>query len=319
MLWKILAASVLTIAAANANAAYPNHSIRMIVAWPPGGVTDTMARLIAERMSKQLGQSVVVENHAGANGIIGTEIVAKAPPDGYTIQMVTAETHAINPHVYPKLKYSLSNFDPIGLLGKVSFVLAENGSAKPSTVRELVDAALKSPNLINAGSYGIGSTSHLGLATFESVTKTSFSHIPYQGVAPAVNALLADQVQIAFVNAFNVVGFYKSGRVKVLAVASDKRLAVLPNVPTFDELGFPGVRAGNWYGVVVPHGVPDSIKKRLEAVLREISSNKSFRKKIDDMGVENTFLGSADFGKFLNNENKRLAQVVKERGITVDH
>jgi len=316
MLRKILAASVLTAAAAAASAAYPDRPVRMVVAWPPGGVTDTVGRFVAERMSTVLGQSVVVENRAGANGIVGTQVVAGAPADGYTIQMVTAETHAINPHVYPDLKYSLSSFEPIALLGTVSFVLAENGSAKPASVQELVDAARQAPDKINAGSYGIGSTSHLGLATFESVTKTSFSHIPYQGVAPAMNALLSDQVQIAFVNAFNVVGFYKSGKARVLAVASNKRLNVLPDVPTFDELGYAGVRAGNWYGLVVPKGVPKDIRDRLEAALREIAGSKAFVDKLESMGVENTFKNSAEFQKFLDSENSRLAKITKERGIT---
>ncbi|MBV7481820.1 tripartite tricarboxylate transporter substrate binding protein [Bordetella sp. BOR01] len=316
MLKRILATFILAAAAATAQAAYPDHPIRMVVAWPPGGVTDTVGRFVAERMSAALGQTVVVENHGGANGIIGTQIVAGAQPDGYTIQMVTAETHAINPHVYPNLKYSLSSFEPVALLGTVSFVLAENGAAGPSSVQELVEAAVKAPHRINAGSYGVGSTSHLGLATFESVTKTSFSHIPYQGVAPVMNALLADQVQIAFVNAFNVTGFQKSGKAKILAVASEQRLAVLPDVPTFDELGYAGVRAGNWYGVAVPRGVPQDIKDRLEAALREIAASQVFADKLAAMGVENTFKDGAEFGKFLASENERLEKITQERGIT---
>jgi len=298
-------------------AAYPEKPIRIIVAWPPGGVTDTIGRIVAEKLTNKLNVSVVVENRAGANGIIGTQTAARAKPDGYTMQVVTAESHAINPYVYKDLAYHpLKSFDPVALLGTVSFVLAESRAAGFKDAPDLVAAAKAKTREINAGSYGVGSTSHLGLALFQAGTKTQFSHVPYQGVAPVVNALLANEIDFAFVNAFNVSGFAQDGRLKILGVASDKRLAILPDVPTLVEQGIPGVRAGNWYGVALPHGVSADIRGKLEGLLREISRDQTFSEKLRSMGVEERFLDSAGFGEFIKDENDRLSKVIKDQGIS---
>jgi len=316
MLRKLLVAALLGSFLPLAHADYPDKPIKIVVAWPPGGVTDTIGRVVADKLTDKLNISVVVENRAGANGIIGTQAAARAKPDGYTMQVVTAESHAINPYVYKDLTYDpLKSFDPVALLGTVSFVIAQSREAGFKDAANLAATAKANTKEINAGSYGVGSTSHLGLALFQQSTQTQFSHVPYQGVAPVVNALLASEIDFAFVNAFNVSGFAQDGRLKILGVASDKRLAILPDVATLEEQGISGVHAGNWYGVVLPHGVPTDIRGKLEGLLHEISQDPTFSEKLRSMGVEEVFLDSAGFGEFIQRENERLSKVIKEQGI----
>ncbi|MEO6984077.1 MAG: tripartite tricarboxylate transporter substrate binding protein [Paralcaligenes sp.] len=301
-----------------AYSAFPEHSIKLVVAWPPGGVTDTMGRFLAQKLGAELGQSVVVENKAGANGIIGTRMVANAKPDGYTLEMVTAETHAINPYLYKNLGYSpTKSFDALALLGTASFVLAERNNFAPKTATELIAYAKANPSKVNAGTYGVGSTSDLALAFFEQATKTEYTQVPYQGVAPTVNALIAGQVDIAFVNAINVVAFAKEGRVRVLGAASSLRHPLLPNVPTLEEQGLKNFRAGNWYGIVAPSGIQADVARRLEEAIKGIAHSTEFRNKLESIGVENTYKDARAFKTFLETENGRYAQIIKERKIVV--
>jgi tripartite-type tricarboxylate transporter receptor subunit TctC len=299
-----------------ASAEYPDKPLKMIVPWPPGGVTDTLARFSADQLQRAIGQPVVVENKGGANGIIGTQSAALLAPDGYGLLAVTAETHAINPSVYKPLPYDpLKDFDPVAMVARVSFVLATRGDLPPNSVKELIAYAKANPGKLSAASYGVGSTSHLGLATFETLTGTSYIHVPFQGVSPAVNALIGGQVDLAFVNAYNVEPHRKTGKVKILAVAGPDRLHTIADVPTMAEQGVQDMNAGNWYGFVTPHGVPAAVRERLAAELQKIARSKAFEDKAYAMGVQTEFRDAAQFSAFLKEEGARLGQVVRDKNI----
>lgn len=297
-------------------AQYPDKPIKMIVPWPPGGVTDTLARFSADQLQRAIGQPVVVENKAGANGIIGTQSAAALAPDGYGMLAVTAETHAINPSVYKPLPYDpLKDFDPVAMVARVSFVLATRADLPPNNVKELVAYAKANPGKLSAASYGVGSTSHLGLATFEKLTGTNYIHVPFQGVAPAVNALLGGQVDLAFVNAYNVEAHRKAGKVKILGVAGPDRLHTIADVPTMAEQGIEGLHAGNWYGFVTPHGVPAAAREKLAAELKKVAQSQAFQEKVYSMGVQTEYRDPAQFSAFLKEEGQRLGEVVRDKGI----
>lgn len=297
-------------------AEYPDKPFKMIVPWPPGGVTDTLARYAADQLSRNVGQPVVVDNKGGANGIIGTQAAMALPADGYGVLAVTAETHAINPSVYKPLQYDpIKDFDPVAMVARVSFVLATRADLPPNSVKELVAFAKANPGKVSAASYGIGSTSHLGLATFEKLSGTSYTHVPFQGVAPAVNALIGGQVDIAFVNAYNVEQHRKAGKVKILGVAGPKRLHTIADVPTMAEQGIEGLHAGNWYGFVTPKGVPAATRQRLAEELRKIGNSQAFQEKAFSMGVEVEFRDPAQFADYMKGEGTRLGEVVRDKGI----
>lgn len=316
---KWLAAGCLALMAVMPAAAqYPAKPIKLIVPWPPGGVTDTLARFTADQLTRSIGQTVVVDNKPGANGIIGTQSAAALPADGYGMLAVTAETHAINPSVYKPLPYDpIKDFDTVAMVARVSFVLATRADLPPNNVKELIAYSKANPGKLSAASYGVGSTSHLGLATFESLTGTTHIHAPFQGVAPAVNALIGGQVDLAFVNAYNVEQHRKAGKVKILAVAGPKRLHTIPDVPTMAEQGIEGLHAGNWYGFVTPKGVPVDARQRLAAELRTIAHSKPFEEKVYAMGVEAEFRDGPEFAAFLADEGKRLGEVVRDKGIEI--
>jgi tripartite-type tricarboxylate transporter receptor subunit TctC len=314
--WILALGAALAALALPLQAQYPDKPIKMIVPWPPGGVTDTLARFTADQLTRSIGQPVVVENKAGANGIIGTQSAMALPADGYGILAVTAETHAINPSVYKPLPYDpLKDFEPVAMVARVSFVLATRADLPPNNVKELVAYATANPGKVSAASYGVGSTSHLGLATFEKLTGTSYIHAPFQGVAPAVNALVGGQVDIAFVNAFNVESHRKNGRVKILAVAGPNRLHTIADVPTMAEQGIEGLHAGNWYGFVTPRGVPAAARQKLAAELQKIGSSQAFQDKVYAMGVQTDFRDPAQFAEFMQGEGSRLGEVVRDKGI----
>ena len=312
----VLFALVCTTSSGHAD--YPDRPLKIIVAWPPGGVVDTTARIVGEQLAVQFEQPVVVENRAGANGNIGTTAVARAPADGYTLQAVTAETHAIGPHLHKAPTYSvLRDFEPIALLSRSNFVLAARAGLPVNTVQELIDLAKASPGKLSIASYGIGSTSHVTLASFEDVSKTSFLHVPYRGVSPAVNALLTGEVDAAFVTPHIVVGLQQAGNVKILGAASLQRMPVVPDVPTFTEQGIDGFVGGNWYGVVAPRGIPDVVKARLADEIAKIAASPPFLAHAKSLGVDAEYRDAAGFAEFLAKENERWGTLIKARNIEV--
>lgn len=302
----------------SAHAEYPDRPLRIIVAWPTGGVIDVTARLVAAQLAIQLGQGVVVENRVGANGNIGTTSVARSPADGYTLQAVTAETHAINPHLYKTLGYDVfRDFEPVALLARSNFVLATRAGFPANSVQELIALAKAAPGKYSMASYGIGSTAHVTMASFEEATGTSLLHVPYRGVSPVVNALLTGEVDTAFVTPHIVVELEKAGKVKILGAASLERMALVPNVPTFTEQGVTGFVGGNWYGIVAPRGIPAPEKTRLAEELRKIAASDSFVAHCNSLGVEADYRDAAGFAEFLKKENERWGALIRARKIEV--
>jgi tripartite-type tricarboxylate transporter receptor subunit TctC len=317
--FRLLAASLVLICTIlSGHAEYPDRPLKIIVAWPPGGVVDTTARLIGEQLAVQLRQPVVVENRVGANGNIGTTSVARAPADGYTLQAVTAETHAINPHLYKSITYDVfRDFDPVALLAQSNFVLVTRADLAISNVQELIALAKASPGKLTMASYGIGSTAHVTMASFEEATKTSYLHVPYRGVGPVVNAILTGEVDTAFVTPHIVVGLQKAGKVKIIGAASLQRMSIVPDVPTLTEQGVDGFVGGNWYGIVAPHGIPEAEKTRLASELQKIAVSPQFLAHTQSLGVEADYLDATGFGAFLKKENARWEALIKARKIEI--
>lgn len=314
----VTALLLLAVSASVSRAEYPDHGIRLFVAWPPGGSTDIVGRLIAEQLSAALKQPVIVENRPGANGNIGAEMFAKLPADGYSLMIATAETHAINPHVYKNLGYDVArDFDPIALLARVDFVLVVRAGLPVKSVQEFVNLAKASPRSITVGSYGLGSTSHMALAAFEEKTGTSFLHVPYRGVTPAVNAILTGEIDAAFVSPNSVLGFAKNDQAKILGSASLQRPSIAPDVPTFAEMGIKDFVGGNWYGIVAPHGLPAEVKKRLESEIQKIAVSDNFAQRTVPTGIVVDYLDAGQFADFLRSENERWSKTVLERKIEV--
>jgi tripartite-type tricarboxylate transporter receptor subunit TctC len=317
---RAIALALLGLAALStqATAAFPDRPVKVFVAWPPGGATDIVGRYVAEQLASVLNQSVIVENRAGANGNIGTELVAKMPADGYTLQIATAESHAINPHVYKNLNYDVArDFEPLALLAKSTFVLATRKDLAANNVSEFVKLAQAKPGSLTVGSYGIGSTSHLTLAEMEERTSTSVLHVVYRGLSPVINALLTGEIDAGFVSANSVVGLQQAGKLKILGTAATERLKVLPDIPTFAEQGVPGFVGGNWYGVVAPKGLPAEAKARLTEALQKVGTSDVFARRAEANGFEVRYLAEADFNKFIQSENDRWGRIVAAKKIEV--
>lgn len=313
-----LACSAMVSSPAIANNDYPARAVTIVVAWPAGSSTDSAARIIAERLSKKLGQSVVVDNRAGANGAIGTAHVAGENSDGYTLIFATADTHSINPHLYDSLKYdALKDFEPITLVGTVSFVLMQRKGLPYKNFLELVNAAKDKPNSISYGTWGIGSTSHLGFASIEESTGINLLHVPFQGAAPALNALLGAHVDLMLTSAASAKGQREKERVDILAVGGEGRNPILPDVATFSEQGFPEVRAESWYGLLAPRGIPESVRDRLSSEVREILKEPDVIERIQGFGWTVVDNSPADFDAFLRAEYKRYGTTIRARNISV--
>ncbi|MET0676617.1 MAG: tripartite tricarboxylate transporter substrate binding protein [Bradyrhizobium sp.] len=314
----VLAASTFFLSQTPSRAEFPDRPMKIVVAWPPGGSTDIVGRFLAEQLSIAFKRSVVVENRPGANGNIGTQSVIKSPADGYTLQIATAETHAINPHVYKNAGYEVTkDFEPIALVARVNFVLTTKGDFPANDLKQFLELARAQPGKYTVASYGIGSTSHMALAAFEEKTGTNYLHVPYKGVAPAVNAILTGEVDAAFVSPNSVVGLEKSGQAKILGSASLKRQSPAPNVPTFSELGVPDFVTGNWYGLVAPAGIPDDAKKRLQEEVRKIATSEQFVTRANAAAIDVDYRDADEFAKYLKSENDRWQQIVAARKIEV--
>ena len=289
------------------------------MAWPPGSTTDTAARVISERLAQKFGQPVTVENRPGANGTIGTTYVAKAAPDGHTLIFGTADTHSINPHVYKTLQYdAMKGFEPISLVGIVTFVLIARAGLEQADLRELIAAAKQHPGKLTYATWGTGSTAHVSFAVLESATGMNLLHVPYQGAAPALNALLGSQVDLMMTGALSADNQRKAAKAKVLGVSGAQRLPSIPDVRTFAEQGVPDAHGGSWYGMLAPAGIPAAVRDRLATEIVAIVKAPEVSQRIAGLGwgvVGNT---PAEFAVFMRAELERYGKVVKARGITID-
>lgn len=321
MLRKLAAALLVTGATLTAQAqSFPERPLTLVVPYPAGGVADTIARPLAVALGQRLGQPVVIDNRAGANGNIGSAYVAKQQPaDGYTILLGSTSTLAINPHIYRSLGYdTVKDLQPLTLTHQMPNVLVVGAGTPYQSVADLVAAAKAAPGKLVYGSAGNGNTMHLAGVVFQDKTGTQLLHVPYKGGPPALNDVLAGQIPMMFHNLPAVVSFRASGKVRVLAVADSKRSSVMPDVPTMDEAGAKGVRSNVWNGLLVRRGTPPAVVQRLNIALREVLATPEFRKPLEQQGYEILSSTPAEFETLLNKELAAMAGTVKQANIQLD-
>ncbi|UYO95051.1 Bug family tripartite tricarboxylate transporter substrate binding protein [Pollutimonas sp. M17] len=297
---------------------YPDHAIRMYVPWPPGGGVDTMGRMLAEPLAKRLGQSIVVDNKAGAGGNIGTAIAARSEPDGYNLLMGSISPNAVNVHLYSKLGFDpVKDFAPIMFVSSVPNILVVPTASPFKSVQDVVDYAKANPGKLNYGSGGVGSSQHLAAVQFMSTAKIDIVHVPYKGTAPAEADLMAGQISL-MLDTTTCLPLIAGGKLRALAVASKKRNPALPDVPTFDELGMP-IYASSWYGLMAPAGTPRPIIERLNREANEVlKSDKRVQTLMADYGAEVGGGTPEEFAAFMASETKRYESIVKLSGAKLD-
>jgi tripartite-type tricarboxylate transporter receptor subunit TctC len=292
-------------------AAYPDKSLRLIVPFPPGGAADAIARGMANKMAADLGQQVIIENRGGAGGTMAVELAAKAAPDGYTLLLGTVGTHAINPALYPKLRYDpVKDFAPITLTHSLPRVLVAGPSIKAQTVGELIALAKAKPGALTYGSAGNGSTGHLA--------GVDLLHIPYKGSAPLLTDVLSGLVDTTFDSLTVYENHIKSGKVKALAVTSQTRLTALPEVPTLSESGLTGYEVSNWLGVLAPAGTPHDIVVKLNGVIARATADPVLRKQLQAQGIEPTFSTPEELAAKILSELPKWAAIVRKTGAKVE-
>jgi tripartite-type tricarboxylate transporter receptor subunit TctC len=298
---------------------YPSKPIRLVVPFAAGGATDVLARLVGERLTASLGQQVVVDNRPGAGGNIGSDIVARAEPDGYTILMGAVGTHAINPSLYPKMPYDpVKDFAPVTLVASVPNVLVVNPEVPAKSVQELIDLAKAKPGELNFASSGNGTSIHLSGELFKAMTGTDIVHVPYKGSGPAVTDLLGGQVQMMFDNMPSSLPHVKAGKLRALGVTSAKRSPALPEVPTIAEAGVPGYDATSWFGILAPAGTPEPVVTRLQGAIVQALGEPEMRQRMADLGAEPVGDTPAEFGQFIAAEIAKWAKVVNDAGVKLE-
>ncbi|BDB28322.1 MFS transporter [Cupriavidus sp. TA19] len=315
-----LVATCVTLATSLALAGpYPDKPIRMVVPFPPGGTTDLLGRVLATRLSETLGQQVVVDNRPGAGGTIGSDVVAKAPADGYTLLFGTVGTQSINASLYKKLPFDTQkDFTPVALFAGVPNILVVNPNVPAKTVQELMSYARSHPGALNMGSAGNGTTNHLSGELFKSMAKVKIVHVPYKGSGPAMADLLANQVQLMFDNLPGSLPHVKAGRLRALAVTSATRSPALPDVPTMAEAGVTGYEADVWFGVVGPRNLPPEVVTRLSQEITRIAQDKSMRDKLVQAGASPLTSTQDQFSLRIRKDMEKWARLVKESGASID-
>lgn len=297
---------------------YPTKPVRLIVPFPPGGVTDIVGRILAQRLGESLGQQVVVDNRGGAAGAIGAQAAAKSAPDGYTLLMATA-THAINATLTPNPNFDLvRDLMPVSLAASVPLLLAVNPSFPARDVKELVAAAAVRPGQVNFASGSTGSASHLAGDMLKTMAKVDMVHIPYKGGNLGIQDLVAGQVQLMFENMPSILPFVQSGRLRGLAVTGAKRSLAAPELPTMIESGFPGFEAGSWYGLFAPAGTPADIVSRLNADMVKSLRTPETRKLLSQQGAEPIGNSEAEFAAFIRDEIAKWGRVIKAANVKIE-
>ena len=320
MVAGLLSALTLNVGAmAAATDAYPNRPIHFIVPFPPGGPADLLARTVGQQLSASWGQPVVVENRAGAGGNLGMQSGAKSAPDGYTLILAPTGNLTINPSLYRDLPYNPAlDFAPVTQLASVANVLVVNPSVPANSVKELIALAKAKPGQLNFVSPGNGSGAHLAGELLKTMAGIDMQHIPYNGMAPAMNSVLGGQAQVFFAGLPNALPQIKAGKVRALAVASPTRVAALPDVPTMAESGLPGFAAVSWYGVVVPAGTPKEIIEKLYVEISKILQTPAVKQTLEAEGAEAIGNTPEQFAAAIKVETEVWAKVVKASGARVD-
>jgi tripartite-type tricarboxylate transporter receptor subunit TctC len=312
-----LAAALATPAAAFAQA-WPVKTIRLIVPYPPGGFTDATARLIGQKLGERLGQPVVVDNKSGANGTLGADALAKAPADGYTLAVVIA-AHAANTTLYAKLPYDpRKDLAAVSLIGISPLAAVVNNDAPFKTVPELVAYARRKPGKVSFGSSGNGSAAHLTTELLKSVTGTDMVHVPYRGAAAALTDLMGGQIELFLDAAQGLIQPGRSGKVRLIGVAAEKRLPVLPEVPTFIEQGLSGFTGSTWAGLLAPAGTPQQILRRVSEEVARIVRLDDVKARLEAMGTIPVGSGPAAFDAFINAETAKWGTVIREAKVALE-
>lgn len=296
---------------------YPTRPVRIIVAFPVGGLLDTVSRIVGDKLTVVLGQQFIIESRPGAGGTLATAAVARAEPDGYTLMMIN-DNHAVNPSVFKNIPYdSVKDFAPIGFVGSAPMALSANARLPVRTVHDLIELARQQPGKISYASVGIGSASHLAGELFAAKAGVRMLHVPFRGGAPAINDLVAGHVDTMFVTA--VVGgqHMKTGALTPLALAASARFETLPEVPTMAEAGYP-LEAAYWFGLAAPAGTPPAVLARLESALTQVLAMPDLRKRMTEMGAVVTPLGSRQFGDYIRTEMDKWADVIVQNSIRFD-
>jgi tripartite-type tricarboxylate transporter receptor subunit TctC len=299
--------------------AYPTKPVRIVVPFPAGGATDILARAVAQKLTETWGQAFVVDNRPGAGGNIGSELVAKAAPDGYTLEMGTVGTHAINASLYAKMPYDhVKDFAPIILVAGVPNVLVVNPAVPVNSVQELIAYAKANPGKLNFASSGSGTSIHLSGELFKVMAGVQMTHIPYKGSAPALADLLGGQVQLMFDNLPPSLPQIKGGKLRALGVTSAARAPALPDTPTIAESGLPGFEASSWFGLLAPAGTPPAIIAKLNTEIAKWLASPEAREKLVAIGANIAGGTPEDFARHIQAETVKWAKVVKESGAKVD-
>jgi tripartite-type tricarboxylate transporter receptor subunit TctC len=297
--------------------AYPSRPIHFVIPFPPGGSNDVVGRVFAAAIGERLGQTLVVENRAGAGGVVGTELVAHAAPDGYTL-LVISLAHAVNPWLY-KLKYDpIKAFTPIGIMASGTNVLVVNPTLPVHSVKELVALAKEKPGELNYASAGIGSFQHLGGELFKLDAGVNIVHVPFRGGGPAMLDVLAGNTKIMFSSLVQTATYIRSGQLRALGTGGAQRSPVLPDVPTIAEAGVPDYQATNWWGIIAPAGTPPAIIDKVHAALAAAQDSPGTQKHLESEGAAVVRMSPTEFGAFMQSEMEKWGRVVKQSGIKAE-
>ena len=296
---------------------YPSKPIRLIVPFPPGGSNDIVARMLATQLGDKLGQQIVIENKGGAGGVVGTDLASKAPPDGYTVLLISI-AYAFAPALYKKLPYDpASSFAPVTIVGRGPSALVVHPSVPVSSVQELIALAKANPGRLNYASAGVGSFQHLSCALFVSQAGIDVVHVPYKGGGPAMADVMGGQAQIVMPSLIQVVPHIKSGRLKALGVSGTKRTPILPGVPTIAET-LPGYESQNWWGLLVPAGTPQAVVDRLYGATSEVLHSRETAKRMESEGAEPVRMTPPEFGRFIAAELAKWGKAARDVGIQAE-
>jgi tripartite-type tricarboxylate transporter receptor subunit TctC len=305
-------------AAAIAQGAYPTKPVRLIVAFPPGGSTDIIARLVGQKLSERVGQQVVVDNRGGAGGTIGTDIAAKSTADGYTLTMGTTSTHVIAPAIFPTVKYDpIKDFEPITLVASTPYLLVLHPGVKAKSLKDFIALVKSQPGKLNYASAGSGTTTQIAMEMLKLAAGIDIVHVPYNGNGPAGTATMGGQVQALFGSMPAVLPHAKAGRLNAIAVGTAKRSSALPNVPTVAESGYPGFEVSLWLGFFAPKGTPAPVLKKLYGELVAIAKSPEMKEPFERNGADPMTTTPAELTKLMSGELDKYKKVIKAANITL--
>lgn len=317
-LLRTLAALGFVLASSSAAASWPQQTITMVVPYPPGGPTDIVARVVAQGLGERLGQTVIVDNRAGAGGNIGAEIAAKSKPDGYTL-LVATTAHAINMSLFQGLNYDTqTSFEPVSLLTEGPLVVVTRPGLEADNIHDLIALAKKSDSGLTFASSGNGQSTHLAAELFSAMTDVNMVHVPYRGSAPAMTDLMGGQVDIMFNTMLSSMPYVESGKLKALAVTSANPSPAAPGLPTIAQEGLEGYEAVAWNGLLAPAGTPQDIVDRMNAALKDVLQDPEVKERFAAQGFDASWTSTSEFKDYLGNEVSKWADVVKTSGATVN-